>query len=150
MAVDLGLNIGIVVKYGSNIDLLSKRFSSKNKTSMIDYIESILKKYKITHVIYEKLQFSTNTKATQAHGAYVMCLEQAVRNVNLSTCSNIIIYWCTPNQAKKALTGTGSASKQAMCYYASDSLNVEIKNDNIADAYGVLRYYEKEISPFSV
>lgn len=136
LGIDLGINLGLA--WGDKKAPEGKLGSVCRKTatqtigmSMEHKITRVCKDYGIDIVGVEKLNFSTNTLATQAHGKYY----ESVKRVCLSLGLQLIDV--TPGEAKKALTGKGNASKHAMCHFASKLYGMDILDDNIADAIGV-------------
>lgn len=136
VALDLGIN------YGYSILLKNKKVVSGNGTikssskvkGILDLLNSLENFHgcKIKKIYYEKVTFGYNTYATQAHGKYVGALELFCSDRDID-CIGIEV-----PTVKKDLTGIGNASKMAMMHYANKYVIKDIKNDNEADAIGVL------------
>lgn len=136
LGIDLGIKIGLAWGFKKSPDwkLGYKCRKTLDRTLAMDMeskIKSICKNHSIDVIGVEVLNFSTYTKATQAHGKYM----ESVRRVSMELGLKVIEI--QPSEAKKALTGKGNADKHAMCHFASELYGKDILDDNVADAIGV-------------
>ena len=146
IALDLGLNMGYCIGSSSSLMVeesglhsvgkLVRKLQTKTAHDIIvDFLHQKFIENPFEYLIYEKLSFSTNTYATQAHGFYSMAVKTFCKN------NGIKIFDCSPQNAKKALTGYGNADKMAMVAYAEKLVKHKVDDDNIADAIGVYKYF---------
>lgn len=140
LALDLGAKMGWCIRTNNGSFLSGcksftkksgeTRYSKLNKIRRwLDVIED---NFTISNIYYEEVNFSTNTYADQAHGAYKGNLHQ------FAEINEIPIEGFAVPTIKKELTGRGNASKQGMIYYAEKYVGYEIMDDNEADAIGVM------------
>lgn len=148
LALDLGAKTGycIITQDGKKISGC-KKFKKKSKEKKQDryykfqsWLEDIISLYVVEKVFYEKVDFGLNVYATQAHGAYVATIHNAVNNINLKLkkSTKIEVYAYGVGTIKKKLTGRGNASKMGMIHYAEKWIGKTITDDNEADAIGVM------------
>ena len=147
LGIDLGINMGFAWGIGKSPDWKLAYKCKKTSTqtvgmSMENKIRSICTNHAIDTIGVEVLNFSTYTKATQAHGKYF----ESVLRVSMDL--GIELVKIQPNEAKKALTGRGNACKHSMCHFASELYGKEILDDNVADAIGVYVATRNKIGGF--
>ncbi|MFM1572059.1 crossover junction endodeoxyribonuclease RuvC [Helcococcus ovis] len=144
LGIDPGIAIvgyGIIKKDGNTISMLeygSIQTDANIKTQdrleiIFNELNAIIKQYKPTEVVYEKLFHEKNTKTfinvSQARGVEILAAK-----VN-----NLEIYEYTPLQIKTALTGYGRAVKKQVQESVKRILNLKDipKPDDAADALAI-------------
>lgn len=146
LALDLGANLGYCImkpdgSYISGSEKIKKKKGENKKSKYFNFkkwLETVIEEFDIGKIFYERVDFSINTYASQAHGAYVSTIYTLVTELNEDLDEPIQIYAYGVGHVKKALTGHGNATKMGMIHYASKWMKKEITNDNEADAVGVM------------
>lgn len=136
LGLDLGQHFGWCIRTGQGeFQSGNERIGNgakKTATVLKEQIEIIVESFDVDKIYYEKVHFSTNTYATQAHGAYRSMVELVADEHNAE------IEGIAVRTVKKSLTGRGNASKHGMMVYAEKYVGYKIEDDNEADAIGVL------------
>ena len=82
-------------------------------------------------IVYEAVKRWQSSQAALVYGGITAMLQ---------TCSyrnNVPIYGVAPKSAKKVCTGNGNASKAQMITWANEHFNIQVQDDNEADALAI-------------
>lgn len=141
ISLDLGRHLGYCIRFDNGTyktgckDLAMPSGKGDKYAYYINLNKFLLKCHHtelITKIYIELVTFSTNTYATQAHGAYKAEVGTFART------RMIPVKEIPVSTVKKKLTGRGNASKAGMIHYAEKWLGISIFDDNEADAVGVM------------
>lgn len=135
LAIDCGIEKNGFAIFENNKYITSGLIkTNKNKKDQVrlkdlyDSLNKIVDKYKPDHIVLEQLFFFKNLKTairvSQAQG--VIILISAQKNIPLS--------FLTPLQVKQTITGYGKADKKSIQKMLKIELNLDIKQDDEADA----------------
>lgn len=150
VAVDTGKNAGFAIFEGEMLDLNRKEWwTTKVSVSestycfpddihrgerYIGFINSIndLVKDGADAIIFEQVLNYSSVDASNSYGGFYACLAM------VSVFYKIPLIGISVTEVKKRFTSKGDASKSDMLEAASRIYNMDIKNDNVADALGIL------------
>ncbi len=145
LALDLGLHTGwAIYNKQDGITSGSKDFSLKKRkhhspprsvsfSNFEVWLRDVLRDESITCVYYEEVMGHIGTRAAHAYGAFeclmeIACYERRINPIGVPV-----------KTIKKFATGNGNAKKENMIH-AALALNINVTDDNQADAVHLLRY----------
>lgn len=149
LSIDQSLsNSGIVIWKDDQEHFLNiKTKDISNHITKIIYIREQLKeliyKYNINTIIREGFSFHSTGQSVFQLGGLGYMIDV------IATDLMVDLYIIPPSTHKKFTTGKGNSPKSVMLLYIFKNWGIELKDDNVADAYSMIKTYEAYINYMS-
>ena len=141
LATDMGRHSGLCYSTNKGIkyellNIANIRNLGRRLHRLYTSLESICTTYNIEHIVYEQpvvFRFHGGTRGGFLYESQLLKLAYILKISVESTSISTI---------KKHITGSGKASKESMIYNINEHFNLNISDDNIADAIALFDYHE--------
>ena len=139
LCLDIAKTTGIVVSDGLGKPLIYSKIRMDYTILAFAVFYGLLKQFNITHVFYEKVQFSRARIATECYAKLETCVSSSCLSQGINPIPVLT------GDVKKALSGKGNANKKTMVAFANKKYNLKLNDSDhdIADALGILAFVEQ-------
>jgi Holliday junction resolvasome RuvABC endonuclease subunit len=105
--------------------------AGKRFNNALNEFTTLISKYPIKAIAYEAVKRWQSSQAALVYGGIVSTLLVAAYQ------SSVPVFGIAPKSAKKRCTGNGNASKTEMIVWANKEFNIQVIDDNEADALAI-------------